>query len=103
MLSRDLPYKSGLTWRNPSFLLWDDNEELYEDWLIKLTNAPDCSLFTVTFTLKGWTASDSDHFEPIMKTCGLWKTLGPGRRFTTQEILWLDDLTAIDFVRGRSS
>jgi len=100
-MSRDLPYLIGAHWRNPSFLLWDGNEDLYEDWLIKLTAAPDWSLFTLTYTTKGWVPSKRDAFQPVMKTCGMWKSLGPGRRFSTQEILEQDDLTSIELVRSR--
>lgn len=101
MMSRDLPYLIGAHWRNPSFLLWDGNETLWEEWLDKLTEAPDWALFTLTYTNKGNLPSASDVFQPIMKTCGLWMSLGPGRRFTTQEILEQDDLTGIEFVRSR--
>ena len=101
MMSRDLPYLIGAHWRNPSFLLWDGNETLWEEWFDKLTAAPDSTLFTLTYTNKGQAPSSTDHFEPVMKTCGLFKSLGPGRRFTVQEILDQDDLTGIEFVRSR--
>lgn len=101
MLSRDLPYLIGAHWRNPSFLLWDGNEDLYEDWLIKLKNAPEWTLFVLTYTSKGNTPRASDAFQPIMKTCDMFRSLGPGRRFSLQEILEQDDLTDIEFVRSR--
>ena len=92
-MSRDLPYKRGLTWRKPSFLA--DDAELQDGYRVMLEQAENHDLYLLAFV-----TGETTHFEPAVKWYGGWRTMGPGRRFTLDEILLADDLTGIEFIRG---
>jgi hypothetical protein len=92
MLSRDLPYQRGLTWRKPSFLVGD--EHLQDGYRAMLEAADNHDLFLLEFMI-----GETTKYEPAVKWYGGWRTMGPGRRFTLDEILLADDLTGIEFVR----
>lgn len=95
-MHRDLPYKRGLHWRQPSYLLREGNEELLTKWRKAFEEATEMSIWLLTFR-----PGQSDSFEPIRRECGHWRSLGPGRRFTDEEILEADDLTNIELIRER--
>lgn len=100
-MHRDLPYKRGLHWRNPSFLLEEGQEELLAHWREVFENAQDWSIWLLTFDVGASQYGTGITYEPIQKQCGRWRSLGPGRRFTSEEILEADDLAGIELIRER--
>lgn len=98
-MMRDLPYKRGLTWRKRSFLLEAGNEELLESWRKTFEEATACSVWLLSFGRASETTSVA--YEPVMKYYGGWRSLGPGRKYTDEEILEADDLVGIELIRER--
>jgi hypothetical protein len=96
MFSYDLPYKN-CSWRTPSFLLSD--QKLYDYWNKVLTDVEHSSLFLMYFKDAKEHPLTEPRWEPFMKHCDLWKSMGPGRRHTTEEVLALDNLVGIELIK----
>jgi hypothetical protein len=100
-LHRDLPYKRGLHWRSPSYLLKEGNEELLKKWRKTFEDATEMSIWMLTFMPENMMPGTPPSYEPIRRECGHWRSLGPGRRYTDEEILEADDLVNIELIRER--
>lgn len=100
-MHRDLPYKRGLEWRRRSFLLEEGQEELLAHWREVFENAQDWSIWLLTFNFGDSGYGPQITYEPIQRQCGQWRSLGPGRRYTDEEILEADDLAGIELMRER--
>lgn len=100
-MHRDLPYKRGLHWRQPSYLLREGNEELLEKWRKAFAEATEHSIWMLTFDIGNTAYGSGVTYEPIRRECGHWRSLGPGRRYTDEEILEADDLANIELLRER--
>ena len=100
-MHRDLPYKRGLTWRSPSFLLREGNEELLAHWRDVFKEATEMSIWLLAFKTENSPPNTLPNYEPIRRECGHWRSLGPGRRYTDEEILEADDLISIQLIVER--
>ena len=99
MFSYDLPYKN-CHWRTPSFLLLSD-QNLYDHWHKVLTELKDSALILVYIKDAKEASNYDPRYEPFMKTCGQWRAMGAGRKFTTEEVLGLDMLVGLDLIKQR--
>lgn len=100
-VNRDLPYKRGLHWRSPSYLLREGNEDLLKKWREIFVNATEQSVWLLSFKTENSPPHTLPNYEPVRRECGAWRSLGPGRRFTDEEILEADDLVNIELIRER--
>lgn len=90
-MERDIKFRS---YRGPSLL----DEEASKEWREALDKCGRDSVIMVHFLGesggKPWRS-----WEPLMKVTGGWRGLGPGRRLESQEIIELQELERIEFVR----